>query len=404
MVKLETMNLKSKECPIYIQGSMCSRINATTYPPLLTPRNPVRFRIALGKAVSISNIIKLDKPIQFYSLKEKEDYKNVGELMNSCESVVWGDLLDAVWNRQRRRADVYALPSYRVRVDDGKAPLEARIGLQSGGRSALWFHPSKRLVRIKGGSLSAIEGGDEEVPTGGNIEFYVNREFNNFQKIKERSDPALLPYEPVGWFDLGQLYNGNRVWSSIFTVKGDTRLDDVLFKIGWGWWYCKVFRINGKMKEFSELLFALGKMAGVRLRQLADTGIPWSRKKLLSNAHPGNMVLYEVGENTTLGVVDLDAAGGYLRSRSKVKDLIAFQFNFFKDEMVTPVLYSLAKDHKDYEKRFAYGPDPSPSEKGFLDGYKNGGGEFVSTKSIRNALSFSRNIEPMIDSFVTYYT
>ncbi|MEK6874172.1 MAG: hypothetical protein AABX52_00290 [Nanoarchaeota archaeon] len=343
-------------------------INRQSYPLLYCQRNPVRFVNVTGTVHA--DLAHLNSPVRFVRLRDKEDTLSAGEVMSAKEKIQWLSILGHAKQQDTPR----------------------KIGLQSGGRSALRFHPEYALIRIKGGGFYTQQFSfDSETPYGGSLEFYVKREIENYEKLTKYAPQKLFPYKPVGWYDYEQVFRGNKLYAGLFSIKGDTRLDEILVELtktsyilknGWS------HKIVSICKHVDELCFTLGKIAGLRLRQLANTGIPWSRRFSSSNAHIGNMVLYDDNGATTIGVVDLDAAGGFMKSKTKMQDLIKDQYDMILKDLINPVYTSLSTDHILYNKGIVPGGYTLTGE-GFIEGYRHGRTEYIKTTEILRILANS---------------
>ena len=224
-------------------------------------------------------------------------------------------------------------------------------GLWSGYRSALVQDPdTKKLFRLKGislnpqnpisvemsGGMYKIEGGQEK----------QSAEFE--QKMSERFNKVLedAGIEPVmrvkGMWKYPCLARRVRPAASVVEVKGDTRLDELLFimeRLALNKMYTRDTKDleNGmKRVEIGELTFHgedfhkhaknlfhnIGYVVG-RLKRLMDkSGQTWSSDYEQTNAHIGNIALYNGTDKLRVGLVDFDASCDATElSRSQIKAL-----------------------------------------------------------------------------------
>lgn len=106
--------------------------------------------------------------------------------------------------------------------------------------------------------------------------------------------------EPCGRWEYEAHAHGQRLVASVNKIKGDTRLDELLFTMAHttrkGW------------RSSGELLHRIGEHAGYTLRMMHNHGFVWSESA--GNAHSGNVVLCP-GKNIEVGLVDFDDTTRY---------------------------------------------------------------------------------------------
>lgn len=363
----------------------------TLYPRLYLPRNPVKFVEVSGTMHYANGAEKLysscEKTVRFTRLHLASEYNEPGEIMTQHENSTWIALLTLVHSRQRFFIDGYSIDAYSV-------------GLQSGGRSALKFLPDGRLLRIKGAEYESQLQLFDDVPYGSSIEFYTQREIKNYQLLCKRAPKELFAYTPVGWYDYGTDYHGDNMQAGLFIIKGDTRLDEILTTFAAAEYAMVDSQLPAPvqhrfLQQLDEMSFIIGRIAGIRLKQLDQTGIPWSRRTGNSNAHIGNMVLYDQHNKTTIGIVDLDAAGGFMRSIKHKQYVIGAQYSKILMDINEPIHISPALDsplRNQFYPRNGY----SPAAQGFVEGYYHGGSETISTHDLIETIAAVRSIENII--------
>ncbi|MFH1290387.1 MAG: hypothetical protein ABIH92_03190, partial [Nanoarchaeota archaeon] len=215
-------------------------------------------------------------------------------------------------------------------------------GLWSGYRSALVRDPeTKELYRLKGVALNPKEpepmitthNGEVEVRIWGGQKrinaIYEARMIKRFNRTLE-SEGIEPIVEPVGMWKYSALCKGHRPTASIFRVKGDTRLDELIHVIEglailkcdvlsksyredkvWAW---SLGNYTPEGKRFSNCVRSLSSDIGFvvgRLKKLMDvSGQTWGINDYASNSHWGNIVLYRDGTNLKVNLVDFDMSYG----------------------------------------------------------------------------------------------
>ena len=377
------------------------------YPLLFLPRNPVLFVPAKG-AVHVKKAIRYTKPFRFVRLRPLGDRKDKAKRCNANQQAMWYAIKDLLLGR-RLDEPAIALNDLTIILEflpgrDGHPLAKYLIGLQSGGRSALRLLPFGRLLRIKGGEHHhQLDSYDGEIPKGGSIESYVEDEIKAHAYLKKRTPEGFLPYNPVGYFDYRERFNGSRIWAGLFEVQGDTRLDEVLHTLRG---VEELLRPASTRKgatrlifeQIQELSFALGKVAGIRFRQLEQTGVPWSMKETPTNAHPGNMVVYDKGGKTTIGICDLDAAGSSIKSKSRRLELLQNELEQLLIDTDEATLISLPQDHRDNHKCYRSHDQKSTACRGFLEGHRNGGDPYLPTADVSRIIGLARSAEYILSA------
>jgi len=209
--------------------------------------------------------------------------------------------------------------------------------LWSGWRSALVQDPeTKELYRLKGISFldkpEVRKHGDALLVHGG--QWAQNAQFEHslsdrFNKVlqQEGIEPVM---EHVGYYRYPIKTKGRKLAASIVRVKGDTRLDELLFVMeNLAIKYIdKSSRLTYSQKDMfyqvlGDFYHEVGRAVGY-LKQLMDkSGQTWSDNPERSNAHIGNVVLYQdVFEKVGIGLVDFDAS---CDKRDKTKSELADQ-------------------------------------------------------------------------------
>ena len=215
-------------------------------------------------------------------------------------------------------------------------------GLWSGYRSAIVRDTNtKKIYKLKGVSLNPetplpVSVGDGFRIAGG--QKYANAHYemdmlSRFNKTLENEgiNPVITP---IGTWKYPNLCKDSRPTASIFEIKGDTRLDELVFTIE-GLMLRKMSiskkdYVSYKQEEdfftgmptkywvefektasrfFSQVGFAVGRL----LNLMHKSGQSWSsispdEQHLSSNSHWGNVVLYRENYDIRVGLVDFDVS------------------------------------------------------------------------------------------------
>ena len=225
----------------------------------------------------------------------------------------------------------------------------------SGYRSAIVRDPSNGdWYRLKGISLDPknpvsvkmsdsedekmwrIQGGQESYSA--RFEKRMSDRFNRVLR-EEGIDPVM---EVKGFWKYPNLARRTKPYASVSKIAGDTRLDELMFileslatKKMRGNLREKVFEHGGYTfsgNKFNESIgtfyYDVGFTVG-RLKRLMDkNGQTWSSDYEQSNAHFGNIVLYNGSDKIKVGLVDFDASCDVSElSRSELKALQEREYN-----------------------------------------------------------------------------
>ena len=220
-------------------------------------------------------------------------------------------------------------------------------GIWSGYRSSLVYDPrSKKWFKLKGVSLDPInpkirkfKGGSFDVE-GGLLEEYAEYEkimSDKFNSVLENEgiEPAM---KVKGIWRYLTLAKRKKLAASVMEVKGDTRLDELIFILE-GLATPK-FHVQKNSKQevtsigslssvgadyFESLgafYFKVGFTVG-RLKKLMDlNNQTWSSDYHRTNAHFGNVVVYNGSDTLKIGLVDFNASCDLSDfSKSKIKSM-----------------------------------------------------------------------------------
>jgi hypothetical protein len=217
----------------------------------------------------------------------------------------------------RRNDNVFVSPRELQGYNTAGVPA-----LWSGYRSCITFDSSNRtLYRLKGVSFEDepkyVEMGSgnttHKVLFGGQLLFNAENErlfsdaFNGI--LSKNGLNKVMEY--VGQYRYPRKYDGKELATSIVKISGDTRLDELLyvFEI----LYDKHIKGTANDEKFrtnmNYLMYDVGFKIG-RLKKLMDANKQtWSARPDYSNAHIGNIVVYNQDyEYLGLGFVDFDAS------------------------------------------------------------------------------------------------
>ena len=287
----------------------------------------------------------------------------------------------------------------------------------SGYRSVLTKDPETgRLFRLKGVALNPLNPEVTEFDDGmfeihgGTIKSSVEFE----QKMSDRFNRVLREegIDPVmqcrGMWKYPILVKGNRPAASVVEVKGDTRLDELMQVLE-----CLAFlKLKGMKKvekngrfvympdeesrattegrRFYEgvenLYHDIGFVTG-RLKNLMDrNGQTWSSTCERSNAHIGNIVVYNGTDKLRVGLVDFDASCDITEmSRSQLKAIQQNEFSSLRKSALSDPISS----RKINGKPFSMGSILSIISRerfnqGFVEGYDHPGKSYTNTLDLGN--------------------
>ncbi|MEK6939200.1 MAG: hypothetical protein AABX31_00580 [Nanoarchaeota archaeon] len=191
----------------------------------------------------------------------------------------------------------------------------------SGRRSALTIDPrTKNLYKLKGVAIAELSQDEKYYENGAlyleggqflwnahNERIYSDR----FNKIL--ADNGVEPVmEYVGFYKSPFKVRGHKIAASIIRVKGDTRLDELMYALE-AEAYFQTTYTEGQKAELTTQLGYFYKEVGYivgQLKRLMDRGNQtWSDNPKRTNAHIGNIVVYPTDEkNLMIGLVDFDAS------------------------------------------------------------------------------------------------
>ncbi len=284
----------------------------------------------------------------------------------------------------------------------------------SGYRSVLVSDGDDGLYKLKGVSLNPKSPECRELGDG-TFDVFGAQWLRNARYEKQMSDKfnAVLReegIEPVmeckGFWHYPKKVRGQELSASVVRVQGDTRLDEFMFLVEQYIYHNnEIFKgkqlsieskpfverhdhffLSGKLNAFyHDIGFAVG-----NLKKLMDkNNQTWSSDHNQTNAHLGNVVLYNGTDKVKVGFVDFDAscdANDF--SLSKIKELQEREYNNLMNcAMAGPI--SLRRINAKYKIENAAYEDPRKSfQQGFQEGY--------STWRIgrtRNEIDLSRFVE-----------
>lgn len=209
-------------------------------------------------------------------------------------------------------------------------------GAWSGYRSALVGDGNGGLYRLKGVSFNPenpevrdYDDGTWEV-FGAQPLFCARFEKNMSDKFNETlANEGITPIMTCkGYWHYPTKVRNRKLSASVVKVEGDTRLDEFMFlienyfcsRLDWG---CKVnYAGLDFLKDLKRLYQDIGLKVG-QLKRLMDKNYQtWSADNERSNAHVGNIVLYNGTDKVKIGFVDFDASCDTEDfSKSKIKEM-----------------------------------------------------------------------------------
>lgn len=206
------------------------------------------------------------------------------------------------------------------------------MGLWSGYRSCLVVGSDDELYKLKGVAFGKIPKFDRKHTRiiGGQMESNAcwEKEYSNeFNKVlKENNIAPAMEYSGIYKFPF--TFEGEWAVASIIKAKGDTRFDELLFlleimlKDGTDNFRLNTSDADSYITLASDLCHSIGKITG-RLKNLMDkNNLCWSENPKYSNAHIGNIMLYQEKNKLGVGLVDFDASTSIREmGKSKLKKL-----------------------------------------------------------------------------------
>ncbi len=241
-------------------------------------------------------------------------------------------------------------PTDSVRADSVSS-LENEVaygdlfGVWSGYRSVLILG-SDKMYKLKGVAFDPLkiqtrDHGDYWDVLG--AQFTQSAQFE--QRMSHRFNKVLKDeglesaVECLGYWHFPAKVKGKKLSASIMEVKGDTRLDELVYaqKVLMSKTFPN-FKLEQQARYFEEtaqLYFDIGFIVG-RLKKLMDrSGQTWGASKIVTNANCGNIVLYDDGNNVKVNFVDFDASCGAEEfSKSEIRDLQKWEYGYLCQEIV----------------------------------------------------------------------
>jgi hypothetical protein len=318
-----------------------------------------------------------------------------------------------------KEADYKDIHEHFLKASNITIPPDALPGIWSGYRSVLVRdNESDRLFRLKGVSLDIYKPlirdfGDEYDVFGGQPKFAAEFEKNmsdKFNKVlaKEGIQPVM---KCKGYWNYPRKIKGSAYAGSVVEVEGDTRLDELMLVLERLFSY-RINANNGKFDENGARQIAVNKdgaYVGNRISQLyQDIGFivgglkklmdknnqTWSADGNRSNAHIGNIVLYNGSEDVKTNFVDFDASCDRDDfSKSKIRELQKREY-----DTILRSAYNSPISPRDIQARFLSSKYTGLFQafrdsfvNGFMQGYEKRIGLF--SPPVTNTLPFERFLE-----------
>ncbi len=192
----------------------------------------------------------------------------------------------------------------------------------SGYRSTLVHDGSQGLYRIKGCSLNPFKPQAQELDKhevqvfGAQIKFAAEFEKKMSDKFNTvlRNEGINPVMQCKGYWNYPKKGAGEKLAASLVKIEGDTRLDEMMFLME----NLFVARVQGKtnissdarklLENMAALYDDMGHLVGMQKRLMDRNMQTWSADGGRSNAHIGNIVLYNGNGTVKLGFVDFDAS------------------------------------------------------------------------------------------------
>ena len=316
------------------------------------------------------------------------------------------------------KKDYGQIEEHLLNTNNGLPP-DAIPGIWSGYRSSLIKDPeSGRLFRLKGVSLDpknpVIQDlSDTEYQVfGGQLRPSARFEQQMSDKFNEvLAKEGIIPIMTFkGYWHYPDEIKGNEYSGSVIEVEGDTRLDEIMLILENFFAYrigtnnrirtkdgSQTFEVNDKGAYVGKRIFQLYQDIGFitgRLKRLMDkNNQTWSADKGRTNAHIGNIVLYNGSEEVKVGFVDFDASCDTDDfPRSKIRRMQETEF-----ETIYKSAYSQPISLRQIQARFLnrdlniFSEFRNSFAEGFAKGYEKRVG-FLSP-AITNTLPFERFLE-----------
>lgn len=351
---------------------------------LLIEREPTLLSYAGGKAFVGSDVPEfLKKPLCVHSALREQIRDNDSDLLLKDDG-------DCAWIEKHLCKHSKDLP----------VPA-----LWSGRRSVLVQDPlSRKMYRIKGAAIDPynpepiIEKDNVRINGGQKLYNAICEARNSSCLNNILGDVGIEPVMiPIGIWKYPTLCRKLRPAASVFEVKGDTRLDELVIVLE----SLVSQRIKGRQytcnwsmffEDAVPLMFEVGVITG-RLKGLMDRrGMVWGHDKGNTNAHWGNVVLYRDADKLRVNLVDLDMAG--IKGDYTKQEMRKLQKEEYKDvitDMKTANAYSPREIHGkpfDYKgKGYFINCIRKPLRMGFDKGYS------ISSRKYSNELDIGRLLD-----------
>ncbi len=299
---------------------------------LLIKRDTTQLMETEGRAElksDVPEVLKTPRVVPNFEVNRIQKRVNDDLLITNKEDYAEIDNHLQITNRQQQNLSKNCL---------GKITL---TGIWSGYRSVLVSNGNGGLYRLKGVSFNPekpkvmeYNDGTHEVWGGQPLQSarFEKKMSDKFNRILENE--GITPIMTCkGYWHYPTKIKRRKLACSVIQVEGDTRLDEFMFLIENYFRYRIKKRENGK-KHFvnqrgaelgsaiSHLYYGMGLTTG-RLKKLMDkNNQTWSADSDRSNAHIGNIVLYNGTDKVRFGFVDFDASCDTNDfSKSKIKEM-----------------------------------------------------------------------------------
>ncbi|MDO8555908.1 MAG: hypothetical protein Q7R96_01910 [Nanoarchaeota archaeon] len=284
--------------------------------------------------------------------------------------------------------------------ETGEHNVESVSGLWSGRRSALVLDQQvnyasigeavkieSSLFRLKGIALrdrlrtSAFEDGALRVWGGeflDNVRYEVDYQQRFNARLEQEGIAATII--PAAIYQFQRKTKGRQLGAAVMQVPGDTRLDELLYLIESTFtiWVNESERKTATKaqdkfgKDCLVLYEEIGKIVGGLKSVLESAGLSWSDNEHRSNAHIGNIVIYQ-GQNNFIdaALVDLDAcAEREDLSPGELEYMHRRDMQFLADSVYVNYPYSNSMGSK---QEFCFPAWRNRLRRGIEDGYESGG-------------------------------
>ncbi len=208
------------------------------------------------------------------------------------------------------------------RVDENASIPEGYsvfTGKSSGIRSAIIFDNNK-MYKIKGCRPSEYTNPRTHESFGSQTLSRAEWDVERTLELSEvfYQEGITYPLKPVGYFIYPFYFGSGEVslkkkigyeplTATIFEVKGDTRVDELIAWLEEDVAYSGVEKNIIEVPEIQNLFSKLNAFEGRLLRILHDAGYTWGSDVEISNAGLGNYVVFEENGKFLLGIADVDS-------------------------------------------------------------------------------------------------